>query len=127
MPTAADTPIRAFRKWYNSRGGSGPQWAKGVDPSDLGAILPREEALDRLHTHTKECSACNKAYQVSGKVKKGAAGGALLLLAAAAAAPRGKLALGLAGGALANAGLAVAMAKREQKFVFLDYVHYNRD
>lgn len=41
---------------------------------------------------------------VSGRVKKGAAGGALLLLAAAAAAPRGKLALGLAGGALANAG-----------------------
>ncbi|CAN0523482.1 unnamed protein product, partial [Scytosiphon promiscuus] len=27
MPAAADAPVRAFRKWYNSRGGSGPQWA----------------------------------------------------------------------------------------------------
>lgn len=41
---------------------------------------------------------------VSGKVKKMGAGGALLLLTAAVVAPRGKLALGLAGGALANAG-----------------------
>lgn len=41
---------------------------------------------------------------VSGKVKKVAGGGAVLLLAAAAAAPRGRLALGLVGGALANAG-----------------------
>lgn len=127
MPAAADAPVRAFRKWYNSRGGSGPQWAKGVDPSDLGPTLSREEAIDRLHTHTKDCSACNKAYQVSGKVKKVAGGGAVLLLAAAAAAPRGRLALGLVGGALANAGLAIKMAKREQKFIFLDYVHYHRD
>ena len=36
MPTAADTPIRAFRSWYNSRGGSGPQWAK---VSEAGANL----------------------------------------------------------------------------------------
>ena len=41
---------------------------------------------------------------VSGKVKKLAAGGSVLLLAATAVAPRGRLAFGLAGGALANAG-----------------------
>lgn len=41
---------------------------------------------------------------MSGNLKRASAGGALLLLAAAAAAPRGVLALGLAGGALASAG-----------------------
>ncbi|CAM9927265.1 unnamed protein product [Scytosiphon promiscuus] len=127
MPTTSDKTIQAFRKWYNSRGAGGPPWAKGIDPSDLGPVLPREKILDRMDAHSKDCSACSKAYGVSGKVKKAAMGGALLLLAGAAAAPRGALALKLVGGALANAGLAVAMAKRQQQFVFVDYVHFNRD
>ncbi|CAB1112705.1 unnamed protein product [Ectocarpus sp. CCAP 1310/34] len=127
MPTQADVTIRAFRKWYNSRGGGGPPWAQGVDPSDLGPVLPREEILDRMVAHTKDCSACGKAYRVSGRVKKAAVGGALLFLTGAAVAPRGALALKLAAGALANAGLAVAMAKRQQEFVFVDYVHYDRE
>ncbi|CAM9819899.1 unnamed protein product, partial [Ectocarpus sp. 4 AP-2014] len=104
MPTQADVTIRAFRKWYNSRGGGGPPWAQGVDPSDLGPVLPREEILDRMVAHTKDCSACGKAYRVSGRVKKAAVGGALLFLTGAAVAPRGVLALKLAAGALANAG-----------------------
>lgn len=28
MPTDADTPVRAFRKWYNTKGDGGPTWAK---------------------------------------------------------------------------------------------------
>lgn len=27
MPTDADAPVRAFRKWYNSRGAGSPSWA----------------------------------------------------------------------------------------------------
>lgn len=36
MPTDADTPIRAFRKWYNSRGGGGPTWAKVREVTGIG-------------------------------------------------------------------------------------------
>lgn len=36
---------------------------KGVDPSDLGPVLAREEILDRMDAHTKDCSACGKAYR----------------------------------------------------------------
>eukprot|EP00752_Nemacystus_decipiens_P001793 g1732.t1 len=127
MPTETDMNIRAFRRWYNSRGGEGPTWAEGTDPSDLGPVLPREIVLDRMNSHTKNCSACGKAYRVSRRLKKVAAAGALCLLGGAAAAPRGVLALRLVGGALASACLSAAMAKREQQFVFVDYVHYNRE
>ncbi|CAM9418597.1 unnamed protein product [Ectocarpus fasciculatus] len=127
MPTASDVTVRFFRKWYHSRGGAGPPWAKGVDPSDLGPVLPREDVLDRMDTHTKDCAACSKAFRVSGAVKRLSAGSTLVLLGAAAAVPRGLLPVGLVGGALASAGLAVAMSKRQQQFVFLDYVHAERD
>lgn len=53
---------------------------------------------------TKSTVSLKIECTVSGKVKRASAGGALLLLAGAAAAPRGLIALGLAGGALANAG-----------------------
>eukprot|EP00903_Cladosiphon_okamuranus_P006404 g6269.t1 len=127
MPTASDTPIRRFRHWYHSRGGGGPTWAKGVDPSDIGPVLPREQVLDRLNSHTKDCAACSKAMRVSAAAKRVFAGGALLLLGAAAAAPRGPAPMGLAAGALASAGLSVVMSKREKQYIFVDYVHFNRD
>eukprot|EP00752_Nemacystus_decipiens_P014318 g12737.t1 len=127
MPTDSDTPIRRFRRWYHSRGGDGPTWAKGVDPSDLGPVLPREEILDRLNAHTKDCAACGKAMRVSATVKRLSAWGTLLLLAAAAAAPRGMAPVRLATGALASACLSVAMRKREQRFIFVDYVHAKLD
>ncbi|CAN0108768.1 unnamed protein product [Ascophyllum nodosum] len=104
MPADSDEPIRAFRKWYNSRGGGGPAWVEGVDPSDLGPILPRERLLERMSGHTKHCSACSKAYRVSGQVKRASVGGALFLIASAAVAPRGPLALCLAGAAVAASG-----------------------
>lgn len=36
---------------------------QGVDPSNLGPTLPREEILDRMDAHTKDCSACGKAHR----------------------------------------------------------------
>lgn len=38
---------------------------QGVDPSDLGPVLPHEQVLDRFETHTKHCSACSKAFKGS--------------------------------------------------------------
>lgn len=43
MPTASDVTVRFFRKWYHSRGGAGPPWAKVKDNAKneylLGDIL----------------------------------------------------------------------------------------
>lgn len=40
-----------------------PLQRQGVDPTNLGPILPREAVLDRMDTHTKDCSACSKAFR----------------------------------------------------------------
>lgn len=56
------------------------------------------------HEYPPPPAAPRKTSTVSGRVKRASIGGALFLLAAAAAAPRGPLALYLAGGAVASSG-----------------------
>ncbi|CAM9179351.1 unnamed protein product [Discosporangium mesarthrocarpum] len=126
MPTVSDVPVRAFRRWLKDEAGGGPVWPMGKD-APLGPVLPREVMLDRLHSHTLQCSECSKAYHGAGKAKKGFGIGSFLCLAAAAAAPRGTWATGLVGGAIVNAAMALYMVRREQEFVFVDYVHASRD
>lgn len=46
MPADADEPVRAFRKWYNSRGGGGPTWAQ------VRAILSGTGRNQRGHGYT---------------------------------------------------------------------------
>jgi hypothetical protein len=74
MPTATDTPVRAFRKWYARSGGV--KWAKGVTTdatSNVAAVNSgdsrREVLLDRYNAHTKNCASCRNALQATQKVR----------------------------------------------------------
>lgn len=51
MPTDADAPVRACRKWYNSRGGGGPPWAR------VSQIVVQNRVASPLHRITSFCTS----------------------------------------------------------------------
>ena len=63
LPTKADLYVSELRQWVN---------LYNADPfpnQELPPVLPKEQLLDRYHSHTKNCSSCSKALQNIQKIK----------------------------------------------------------
>lgn len=81
----SDTLVVEYRKWLDKFGSSLPFYQgystwKNVDKSELN---PKPILLDRFSRHTLICSSCNRAYQVTNRVKQSCIGVAIALAAVA--------------------------------------------
>lgn len=68
MCTPCSKPCSNNGSICNTRRRSFASRRQGIDPSDIGPVLPREEILDRMDAHTKDCAACGKAMR--GKLNR---------------------------------------------------------
>ncbi|MBW4594009.1 MAG: hypothetical protein KME46_14090 [Brasilonema angustatum HA4187-MV1] len=81
----SDTLVIEYRKWLDKFGSSLPfyhgysTW-KNVENDELDS---KPILLDRFSRHTPICSSCNRAYQVTNRVKQGCIGVAIALAAVA--------------------------------------------
>ncbi|KAI3433934.1 hypothetical protein D9Q98_003736 [Chlorella vulgaris] len=152
MPASADRGVVLLRRWLDDYAGGGPDYYQATGGLPAGSTsdsagassrpLSRREVLDRYEQHTKNCPSCRRALGVVQAVRQAlqlgstAAFAAAFTLAvvsalvpAAPLAPRlgrasAPLLLGLAG---VMAGvLQQLLARLEQQFVFVDYVHSER-
>eukprot|EP00611_Tribonema_gayanum_P013115 TRINITY_DN2389_c1_g1_i4.p1 TRINITY_DN2389_c1_g1~~TRINITY_DN2389_c1_g1_i4.p1 ORF type:complete len:577 (-),score=158.80 TRINITY_DN2389_c1_g1_i4:654-2156(-) len=127
LPTDADTPVRAWRQWYQK---NKIQWARGVEDKggDKEAVPPREVLLERYHAHTKHCSACRATLAATQKKRKLSLGAAAVLLAIAAALPGGtRASVAAAAMAVAAAGASYRQQQHEREFHYVEYIHAKRD
>lgn len=102
-----------FRKWLDQFGSSLPFYQgystwKNVENSELNS---KPILLDRFSRHTLICSSCNRAYQVTNRVKQGCIGVAIALAAVAILADDYKIRIAAISLSLA----AVAMSAMAQK------------
>jgi pheophorbide a oxygenase len=130
MPTSADLPVIAWRKWMDRHGMDLPTLPKSVE--DLGPMLTREQIFDRYNQHTKDCTHCSTALRnvsIAAGVLAAVAVVALasVWVAVTAVTPAVPLVssysavhLGVAAVAGALAGL---LLRLRQMFIFEDYVH----
>ena len=66
LPTKADLYVSELRQWvslYN---------ADPFPESDFTPALPKEQLLDRYHSHTKNCASCRQALSTIQKLKQAA-------------------------------------------------------
>lgn len=132
LPASADAGVIAFRTWFSELAGGAVDWAPGT-PTDLGPVLPREEVIDRYHSHTKNCTHCSKAlkalqlFETASKVLCAAFLGAFICTlgpwAPSGGPPKGLLGAlpAIISGLFAAAAAWSRMFQR--KFGFSDYVH----
>ncbi|MEH2233204.1 MAG: Rieske 2Fe-2S domain-containing protein [Nostoc sp.] len=81
----SDTLVIEYRKWLDKFGSSLPFYQgystfKNVENDELN---PKPILPDRFSRHTLICSSCNRAYQVTNRVKQGCIGVAIALAAVA--------------------------------------------
>ncbi|MBN3891946.1 MAG: Rieske 2Fe-2S domain-containing protein [Nostoc sp. JL31] len=81
----SDTLVIEFRKWLDKFGSSLPFYQgystwKNVENDELNS---KPILLDRFSRHTLICSSCNRAYQVTNRVKQSCIGVAIALAAVA--------------------------------------------
>lgn len=147
-PTSADALVVRFRRWLSAAPETLPSAAGAVasDADDVGvrasyegSELPRAMLLDRYNSHTKSCAVCSaelaRVRTTATRAKKlsdctvAVAGGAV------AAGLGGAAPMRVAAAITASAVLAAwrieraqsALAQMEQSFLFVDYVHAERD
>ncbi|MEH2181365.1 aromatic ring-hydroxylating dioxygenase subunit alpha [Nostoc sp.] len=89
----SDTLVVEYRKWLDNFGSSLPFYrgystSKNVDTSECDEKLI---ALDRFLQHTLICHSCNRAYQVTNRVKQSCIGVAIALAAVAILADDSKI------------------------------------
>eukprot|EP00897_Mesotaenium_endlicherianum_P005418 jgi/Mesen1/4904/ME000244S04073 len=63
MPTASDGQVSAFRRWLNSYAGGGPAWGPGVVDAQLPPTPPKEQLMERYHSHVEQCRSCRGALK----------------------------------------------------------------
>jgi len=155
MPGEFDAGVQLWRSWLQGPGRKLP--TRPLSAADLGPVLPRREALDRLSQHTEICKHCSGALKAIDRrwlpglavaaaalaaaalwcagVKAGAA------MAAAAAGGAGAPTWGAAVGAAAReplVGVLLALSvvallarravgKFRQQLIFVDYVHADKN
>ncbi|KAK9825088.1 hypothetical protein WJX74_007293 [Apatococcus lobatus] len=73
-PSTSDRGSTAFRRWWATAGGGGPQYADKMLIDHRPADDPnrRHELLDRYSQHTRHCSSCSKALENVQKLMKAA-------------------------------------------------------
>ncbi|KAG2437791.1 hypothetical protein HXX76_005411 [Chlamydomonas incerta] len=130
MPAPADGSVVAARRWFDEHGGAVPTCEPGVQ---LPPQMSKEAVLERYHQHTKQCKDCSQALRnVEAATWLAAAAGVLAALVLVARAVAGLPLLapesGMAalGGAVCSGLVAALRALREQ-FIFVDYVHQDKN
>lgn len=82
----SDTLLIEYRKWLDKYGSSLPFY-QGYSTSKLDVLsdneIPPAVLAERFRRHTQICSSCNRAYQVTNRVKHGSMGVAIALFALA--------------------------------------------
>jgi pheophorbide a oxygenase len=133
LPTASDAPVRAFRHWLSAAtdNGEGPtntvDWAPGVSRELPPLERNRAVLLDRLNSHTLQCSECRKGLEDAIFAKKLSFSLACVFVATSAALSSIRMSSAAAGLALICAANGYRQMKQQQRFVFEDYVHASRD
>jgi hypothetical protein len=85
MPGASDNYVTAFRNFLDKQAGGGPWgpmdkvWLQAAGPR-----LPREQLLDRFHSHTAHCKLCSTVLHRVQRTRTALKYGAGLLIAWAA-------------------------------------------
>lgn len=78
----SDTLLIEYRKWLDKYGSSLPFY-QGYSTSKPHVLseegTPRSVLTERLRRHTQICSSCNRAYQVTNRLKQGSVGVAIAL------------------------------------------------
>jgi hypothetical protein len=109
--------VIAFRRWCDAfTEGQGAPWSPIMGaPPITGALrrAPREEVLERRHSHVAHCAACTGALANTRRIRQLAEGAvaAFLLLAGGVARARGA-ALAAAAAAFAAARACTALEER---------------
>lgn len=81
----SDTLLIEYRKWLDKYGSSLPFY-QGYSTSKPHILSEKETSSvlrERFRRHTQICSSCNRAYQVTNRVKHGSMGVAIALFALA--------------------------------------------
>ncbi|KIY98519.1 pheophorbide a oxygenase [Monoraphidium neglectum] len=127
LPATADKAVLVMRKWYQGRGRGGFTAAEGRARAAPPEQLPREQLLDRLRQHTRQCKSCSKALsqlRSAQPILKALAAAALLAAAAALGAGWGlRAAAAPVVAAAAALWLSAKAAAWEALFVFKNYNH----
>ena len=63
LPTKADLYVSELRQWVNL------YHADPFPDRDFSPALPKEQLLDRYHSHTKNCASCSQALENIKKIK----------------------------------------------------------
>jgi phenylpropionate dioxygenase-like ring-hydroxylating dioxygenase large terminal subunit len=64
LPTKADLYVSELRQWVNL------YHADPFPDRELSAALPKEQLLNRYHSHTKNCASCRQALSTIQKLKQ---------------------------------------------------------
>lgn len=130
VPTASDVHVTAFRRWLSSFGGGRPTWGPGVSPQ-LPPTPPKEQLMERYHSHTKQCRSCRNALTAFERLNTALWATSFLILAALVLASTFResgLTLYVALPLVLLSGACALAASRMPKFIkesfyFRDYVH----
>ncbi|KAG2449744.1 hypothetical protein HYH02_005270 [Chlamydomonas schloesseri] len=130
MPAPADGSVVATRRWFEEHGGAVPTCEPGTP---MPPQLSKRDAIERYHQHTKHCKVCSQALRnVEAATWLAAVGGMLAALVLVARAVAGLPLLAPQSGTAALAGavcaglVALLRGLREQ-FIFVDYVHQDKN
>lgn len=114
-----DTFILEYRKWLDKFGSSLPYY-QGYSTSKRaggsGECNQKPVLLDRFSQHTQICSSCNRAYQVTNKLKPTLVGVAIALAGVAIVADASWMQIVTVAAALSVVALAALTQKAKTKF-----------
>jgi hypothetical protein len=106
-----------YRKWLDKFGSSLPFYqgystSKNVESDrECNAVLP-----DRFSRHTLICSSCNRAYQVTNRLKQGLVGVAIALFAFAIIADGSTMQIAAVSVSLSAVAMAAVLGKLKIHF-----------
>lgn len=114
----SDTLVIEYRKWLDKFGSLLPYYqgystSKNIDSDEFNSKVT---ALDRFSQHTQLCSSCNRAYQVTIRLKQTFIGIAIVLAGAAIVADTSWLQIVSVFAAFGATALAAGAGKLQTKF-----------
>lgn len=124
MPCSADRFVVALRQWFSKYAGGSVQWDGPVNTSLPPKWDSREQVLDRLHSHTQNCTECSATLKaVDTWTVRLQALFVVLLSAAAFLQGSSVLRLTLVAGALLAIGISYGIRNLRSLFVYKGWDH----
>ena len=116
LPTKADLYVSELRQWVNL------YHADPFPDRQFPPALPKEELLDRYHSHTKNCASCTRALKNIKRIKQAAIAFTLVvwivvpILALSTGVSNAWIAISLSGSLLISSLIWWQLNKFEQRF-----------